>query len=104
MKEVADLRQQHPMFRIRKFTAADEVGRIAGKLLRKDPEEHYLINPGSVGFPKDGDYRASYALMELGEGLQVSIRRVAYDVPAVQARMRKAGLPERHIVRLEVGW
>jgi hypothetical protein len=42
VKAVADLRKQYPMFRIRKFTAADEVGRIAGKLLRKHPEERYL--------------------------------------------------------------
>ena len=33
-----------------------------------------------------------------------SYRRVAYDIPDVQSRMRKAGLPERHIMRLEIGW
>jgi hypothetical protein len=42
VKAVADLRKRHPMFRIRRFTAADEVGRIAGKLLRKNPEERYI--------------------------------------------------------------
>jgi hypothetical protein len=43
LQEVANLRQQQPMFRVRKFTAADEVGRIAGKVLRKNPTEHYLV-------------------------------------------------------------
>lgn len=42
VQRVADLRQQHPMFRARKFTKGDEVSRITGKALRPDPSEWFL--------------------------------------------------------------
>jgi len=62
-----------------------------------------ILNPGSVGQPRDRDLRAAYAIFDL-ETKMTEFRRVAYDIPAVQKRMRKAGLPERHINRLESGW
>jgi predicted phosphodiesterase len=62
-----------------------------------------IINPGSVGQPRDRDPRASYAIYE-PETNSWDYRRVAYDIAQVQARMRAAGLPERHIVRLGAGW
>jgi len=62
----------------------------------------HCINPGGVGQPRDGDPRACYALLDLSTGT-VSFRRVAYDIGAVQARMRAAGLPEPLIERLARG-
>lgn len=62
-----------------------------------------ILNPGSVGQPRDSDPRAAYAIFE-PETATWSYRRVAYDIPAVQARMSAAGLPERHIRRLSAGW
>ncbi len=62
-----------------------------------------IINPGSVGQPRDNDPRASYALYDPEENLW-DYRRVEYDIPSVQSRMVKAGLPTRHIIRLENGW
>jgi predicted phosphodiesterase len=62
----------------------------------------YLINPGSVGQPRDGDPRAAYALYDSGERL-VTYCRVPYDVAAAQRKMRAAGLPERLALRLETG-
>ncbi|MBM3145244.1 MAG: metallophosphoesterase family protein [Chloroflexi bacterium] len=62
-----------------------------------------ILNPGSVGQPRDRDPRAAYAIFDL-ETKMIEFRRVAYDIPAVQERMREAGLPERHINRLEAGW
>jgi diadenosine tetraphosphatase ApaH/serine/threonine PP2A family protein phosphatase len=62
-----------------------------------------IINPGSVGQPRDRDPRAAYALLDL-EDYTWEWHRVAYDIPAVQERMRQAKLPERHILRLEAGW
>ncbi len=62
-----------------------------------------IANPGSVGQPRDRDSRAAYGILDTEEYI-LHFRRVPYDIPAVQARMRKAGLPERHIIRLEVGW
>jgi len=53
-----------------------------------------FVNPGSVGRPEGGDWRACYALVELGGGrLAAELRRVEYDVQAVVAAVRKAGLP-----------
>lgn len=62
-----------------------------------------IVNPGSVGQPRDRDPRAAYALFEPETRLW-EYRRVSYDVEPVQARMRSAGLPERHIKRLAAGW
>lgn len=62
-----------------------------------------ILNPGSVGQPRDSDPRAAYAIFE-PETATWSYQRVAYDIPVVQARMSAAGLPERHIRRLSAGW
>jgi predicted phosphodiesterase len=62
-----------------------------------------IINPGSVGQPRDRDPRAAYALLDMDD-YTWEWHRVAYDIPSVQERMRAAGLPERHIVRLSAGW
>ena len=62
-----------------------------------------IINPGSVGQPRDRDPRASYILFDK-EDLTIEYRRVSYDIQAVQERMRKVNLPNRHIQRLSDGW
>lgn len=64
--------------------------------------DRVLCNPGSVGQPRDGDPRAAYALVDTEAGT-LAHHRVAYDVLAVQARMREAGLPEPLAVRLAFG-
>ena len=61
-----------------------------------------LINPGSVGQPRDGDRDASYLILDPDAGT-VSWHRVGYDVAAVQRAMRDAGLPASLIGRLSVG-
>jgi diadenosine tetraphosphatase ApaH/serine/threonine PP2A family protein phosphatase len=54
----------------------------------------YLINPGSVGQPRDGDTFASYILAENApDGAQITYRFVEYDVEKAQAKIRDAGLP-----------
>lgn len=56
----------------------------------------WLVNTGSVGFPVDGDYRASYALFDASNGgLNISIRRVAYDVRATLQAAIDADMPYR---------
>jgi len=62
-----------------------------------------IINPGSVGQPRDRDPRAAYAIYDSEENTW-TYQRVAYDIEDVQARMIEAGLPERHIIRLTGGW
>ena len=61
-----------------------------------------LINPGSVGQPRDGDPRAAYALYDSDRQTVVG-HRVEYDIAVTQAAMRAANLPERLITRLSSG-
>jgi predicted phosphodiesterase len=61
-----------------------------------------LVNPGSVGQPRDGIVTASYLLLNLGEQ-SCTWRRVSYDIGSTQAAMRDSGLPQRLIERLSYG-
>jgi len=61
-----------------------------------------LLNPGSVGQPRDGDPRAAFLLLDL-DAQRASFRRVEYDVKRTQREMRDAGLPEMLAGRLELG-
>lgn len=61
-----------------------------------------LINVGSVGQPRDEDPRAAYALFDT-ETLSASIRRIDYDIAAVQQKIRDAGLPDVLAHRLALG-
>jgi predicted phosphodiesterase len=61
-----------------------------------------LLNPGSVGQPRDGDPRAAYLLLDL-DAKRACFRRVEYDVERTQREMRDAGLPEPLAARLELG-
>lgn len=61
-----------------------------------------LLNPGSVGQPRDNDPRAAYLLLDL-DAQQASFRRVEYEVARTQREMREAGLPELLAARLELG-
>lgn len=65
--------------------------------------DKWLLNPGSVGFPKDGDPRAAYAVLELGEELQVAIRRVPYEIDRTAAAILAKGLPPKAAADLRVG-
>jgi diadenosine tetraphosphatase ApaH/serine/threonine PP2A family protein phosphatase len=62
----------------------------------------FLLNPGSVGQPRDGDHRAAYLTVELETGA-ADWRRVDYDVRAAQQAIRDAGLPLRLGARLAEG-
>jgi diadenosine tetraphosphatase ApaH/serine/threonine PP2A family protein phosphatase len=61
-----------------------------------------LLNPGSVGQPRDGDPRAAYLLLDLEAG-RAEFKRVDYDVERTQIEIRKLGLPEQLAVRLSRG-
>jgi predicted phosphodiesterase len=64
--------------------------------------EAWLLNPGSVGQPRDGDPRAAYLLLDL-DARRAHFRRVPYDVEATQAEIREQGLPESLAQRLAGG-
>ncbi len=70
--------------------------------LRVEQGTRYLLNPGSIGQPRDGDPRAAFAIADLDNRV-VEFWRVPYDIDAVQQRMKRAGLPEPLILRLAFG-
>ena len=70
--------------------------------LRLENQGRYLLNPGSVGQPRDGDWRAAFAVFD-SEERAVEYMRVSYNLPRTQQKMRKAGLPQLLIQRLEHG-
>lgn len=61
-----------------------------------------VVNPGSVGQPRDGDPRAAYILYD-GDAGSVTLHRVEYDIPATQRKMAEARLPLPLITRLPLG-
>lgn len=63
-------------------------------LLPLEASCRYLINPGSVGQPRDSDWRAAYALYD-DEAQTVELRRIAYDAAAAAAKISRTGLPAR---------
>jgi diadenosine tetraphosphatase ApaH/serine/threonine PP2A family protein phosphatase len=70
--------------------------------LRTESSRRYLLNPGSIGQPRDGDPRAAFAVADLEHQI-VEFWRVPYDISAVQERMRAARLPEPLVQRLTAG-
>jgi predicted phosphodiesterase len=70
--------------------------------LRLEPGTRYLLNPGSIGQPRDGDPRAAFAIADQDHQV-IEFWRVPYDVAAVQERMQSAGLPDPLIERLAAG-
>jgi predicted phosphodiesterase len=69
--------------------------------LRLD-DRRVVLNPGSVGQPRDGNPAASYVILDTAASV-ATWRRVAYDIGATQAAMKAAGLPQRLIRRLSFG-
>jgi len=65
-------------------------------------EARWLLNPGAVGQPRDGDPRAAWLLLDLEAG-SASFRRTEYQVELTQAKIREHGLPETLAGRLQLG-
>lgn len=65
-------------------------------------EKKYLINPGSVGQPRDSNPKASFAIFDSGTDT-IEIKRIEYDIKSAQGKIQKAGLPEYLASRLSEG-
>jgi diadenosine tetraphosphatase ApaH/serine/threonine PP2A family protein phosphatase len=76
-------------------------GAAESQLVLKDGAK-YLLNPGSVGQPRDGDPRAAYAIVDV-EARTVTTRRLEYAVQDAQRKVVKAGLPDVLAQRLALG-
>jgi diadenosine tetraphosphatase ApaH/serine/threonine PP2A family protein phosphatase len=82
----------------------DRVGLVpirGGDFIKLRPRS--ILNPGSVGQPRDRDPRAAYAIFNT-DGPIWEPRRVDYNITEVQQRIREAGLPEKHAIRIGEGW
>ena len=67
-----------------------------------DAQSRWIINPGSVGQPRDGDVRASAAVLDLGKA-SLSWLRMEYDIAEAQHRAEAVGLPSSSALRLSIG-
>jgi predicted phosphodiesterase len=67
-----------------------------------DPHARYLVNPGSVGQPRDGDPRAAYAIFDT-QRKQVELVRIEYPLAITQEKMLRVGLPDPLARRLALG-
>jgi len=81
--------------------AVEQLTPAAGSSLRLDARRA-MLNPGSVGQPRDGIPASSYAIVDTATR-QVTWDRVAYDIAGTQEAMRAVHLPERLIARLDYG-
>jgi diadenosine tetraphosphatase ApaH/serine/threonine PP2A family protein phosphatase len=79
---------------VRSYDGWDNIGIETGK--------KYFINVGSVGQPRDGDWRAAYAIYHPAEH-DVVLHRVQYDIATTQQKIIDAGLPHRLAERLAHG-
>ncbi len=69
---------------------------------RVEPGKKYFVNVGSSGQPRDGNPKAAYVIYDLAQQ-SVELRRLGYDIPTAQRKIREAGLPERLAARLALG-
>ncbi len=84
------------------FVCDDNVHRITVGQIVLDAGKKYFINPGSIGQPRDRDWRAAYGIYDV-ERQVVEQRRVKYDLETAQRKILAAGLPDRLAARLAVG-
>ncbi len=81
----------------------NELYRLAdGEAVELTGDAKLVLNPGSVGQPRDGDARASYAVYD-SDQRSVTLHRVEYDIASTQRLMKEAGLPRWLIERLALG-
>ena len=84
------------------FVRDDGVKRVRIDELVIEPSKKYFINTGSVGQPRDGDWRAAYCIFDLERNC-VEQRRVPYDLAGAQKKIIKCGLPPLLAERLKLG-
>ena len=83
-------------------TMPEEIMRPDGGVLHLEVGPKYMINPGSVGQPRDGNSQAAFAIYDVAEAT-VEFHRVSYNVSAAQEGILLAGLPESMAARLTEG-
>ena len=69
---------------------------------KKEYPEGIIINPGSVGQPRDGNPDSAFAVLDTGSG-KIELKRISYDIEKVIEDMLAAHLPEKLALRLRTG-
>src|SRR5204863_98295 len=77
-------------------------GMAPGGTVANLDDGRWLLNPGSVGQPRDGDSRAAFVMLDL-DARQAVFYRIDYDIAKTQAEIRENGLPETLALRLAEG-
>ena len=80
----------------------EQVSLSEGGHIAFESELRYVVNPGAIGQPRDGNPAAAFGIWDVAAGT-VETRRVAYDIESAQEKMRRANLPGYLIERLSVG-
>ncbi len=80
----------------------EQVSLLRGGEILLEPGLRYIVNPGAVGQPRDGNPAASCGIYDT-EARTLKVRRVSYEVSVVQEKMRRVGLPDSLIDRLTFG-
>jgi diadenosine tetraphosphatase ApaH/serine/threonine PP2A family protein phosphatase len=83
-------------------TPALQIWEDARETIKVLPGQGYVFNVGSVGQPRDGDWRASYAILDT-ETMTFQLQRVQYDVDTASAKIERLGLPMALSERLHLG-
>ena len=86
----------------RVFIQTDKVQEVQADSIAIEPGAKYFINVGSVGQPRDGDWRACYAIYDF-DAKVVTYRRIEYDIAKTQAKILAAGLPPMLAERIGEG-
>ncbi len=84
------------------FVRDDAITRVKVENLPIESGKKYFINVGSVGQPRDGDWRAAYCIYHTDRNV-VEQRRIPYDLATAQSKIIRAGLPRLLAERLELG-
>jgi len=96
---------QNDVANIEWVATVDQILPEVGAKIALNPtdSERLIVNPGSVGQPRDNDPRAAYAILDLEE-MTWQYERISYPIELTQAQMKEANLPKRLIDRLSFGW
>lgn len=86
----------------RVYVKTDKVQEVPAESIAIEEGSKYFINVGSVGQPRDGDWRAAYGIYDLEHKLVV-VRRVEYDIATTQKKILAAGLPPMLAERIAEG-
>jgi len=84
------------------YVRESSVSALAFETVQIEKNKKYLVNVGSVGQPRDGDWRAAYCIYDTDKS-ELTLRRVPYDLEGAQRAILDAKLPEKLALRLASG-